>query len=75
MHPDLKRRVRIALDEIRTTPGSGKALRGDLAGWRAVRVRRLRIVYREARRAIEVAAIGPRTTIYLDAARRVRRGV
>jgi len=33
----------------------------------------LRIVYREVRAQIEVAAIGPRTSIYFETARRLRR--
>jgi plasmid stabilization system protein ParE len=73
MHPDLKRRVRTALDRIRSTPKCGKALMGELAGWRSVRVGRLRIVYREAAAAVEVAAVGPRSTIYLEFARSLKR--
>ncbi len=46
---------------------------GELAGWRSVRVGSLRVVYREAGRAVEVAAVGPRSTIYLELARRLRR--
>jgi hypothetical protein len=71
MHPDLKRRVRAALDRIREDPSAGKGLLGSLAGWRSARVGRVRIVYRETRGAIEVAAIGPRSTIYLEARRRI----
>src|SRR5437867_2619025 len=68
MHPELKRRVRAALDHICATPTCGKALMGELTGWRSLRVGGLRIVYREARRALEIAAIGPRSTIYVDLA-------
>lgn len=73
MPPELERRVRAAVDRIRSTPACGKALMGELAGWRSIRVGRFRIVYREARRAVEVAAIGPRATIYLEMALRLRR--
>jgi mRNA interferase RelE/StbE len=74
LHPDLKRRVRAAVDLLRTDPEAGKALKGELDGWRSLRVRRFRIVYREARRQIEVAAIGPRASIYLETLHRLRRG-
>lgn len=72
-HPDLKRRVRAAVDLLCANPGAGKALRGELAGWRSLRVGRLRIVYRESRHQIEVAAIGPRASIYFETTRRLRR--
>jgi mRNA interferase RelE/StbE len=74
LHPDLKRRVRVALDLLCADPESGKALKGELEGWRSLRVGRMRVVYRESRRQIEVAAIGPRAAIYLETARRLRRG-
>jgi len=74
LHPELKRRVRLALDLIREDPEAGKVLRGELEGWRSLRVSRLRIVYRELHRSIEVAAIGPRASIYVETERRLRRG-
>jgi mRNA interferase RelE/StbE len=73
LHPDLKRRVRAALDLIRTEPETGKALKGEFEGWRSVRVSRLRIIYRRSTTVVEVAAIGPRASIYLETERRVRR--
>ena len=73
LHPDLNRRVRRALDRLRVATGAGKALTRELAGWRSLRVGRVRIIYREKGRPIEVAAIGPRASIYLDAAVRLRR--
>lgn len=74
MHPVLKRRVRAALDHIRASPDSGKPLLGELAGWWSVRVGRIRIVYRHRSRSspVEVAAIGPRASIYSEAVRLVR---
>jgi len=71
MHPDLKRRVRAAFDLIRAAPKSGKSLKRELGGWRSFAVGRLRLIYRETRTVIEVGAIGPRASIYLDAARRL----
>ena len=73
LHPDLKRRVRSALDDVLTDPGIGKALRDELAGLRSCRVGRFRIVYRVVMTVIEVVAIGPRRTIYAETWRRVRR--
>ncbi len=74
LHPELKRKVRAGLDLIRTEPHSGKALQDELTGLRALRVGRLRIVYRVApRRVIELVAIGPRRTIYEATLRSIRR--
>ncbi|MGE0827477.1 MAG: type II toxin-antitoxin system RelE/ParE family toxin [Candidatus Binatia bacterium] len=73
MHPTLKRRVRAGLDQILKDPQSGKPLKQELTGWRSFRVGRVRIIYRQTRTAIEVGAIGPRASIYLDAAQRLSR--
>lgn len=73
LHPDLKRRVRSALDRLSVTPDAGKMLTAELAGWRSLRVGRVRIIYREKGAGLEVAAIGPRASIYFDAAVRLRR--
>jgi mRNA interferase RelE/StbE len=73
LHPDLKRRLRAALDRIVSDPSAGKALRAELAGLRSLRVGRVRIVYRESRDAIEIVAVGPRERIYEETLRLVRR--
>ena len=71
MHPELKRRVPMAIEALRQAPSTGKPLVEELVGWRSLRVGRLRILYREAGRVIEIGVIGPRATVYLDAARRI----
>jgi mRNA interferase RelE/StbE len=74
LHPELKRKVRTVLDEIREDPLQGKELKDDLSGLRSVRVAHFRIVYRiGARRVVEVVALGPRRTIYADTGRLLRR--
>jgi mRNA interferase RelE/StbE len=76
LHPELKRKVRSALDDILDDPSVGKALRHELAGLRSCRIGRLRIVYRIASAAVvEIVAVGPRATIYQETWKRVRRGV
>ena len=72
LHPDLKRKIRSALDDVLADPSAGKALREELAGLRSCRVARFRIVYRLAGTVIEVVAIGPRRAIYEETWRRVR---
>ena len=74
LHPDLKRKVRAALDELRTDPSAGKELRDELAGLQSYRLGRFRIVYRLGpRRLIELIAIGPRRSIYEETLRLLRR--
>ena len=75
LHPDLKRKVRSALDDILADPSVGKALRDELAGLRSCRVGRFRIIYRVAGRVLEIVAVGPRATIYEETWRRVRRSL
>lgn len=79
LHPDIKRKVRAALDLLAHDPEAGKALQGDLAGLRSLRVARVRVIYRApVRRVIEIVAIGPRDRIYEETLRLVsaerRRG-
>ena len=75
LHPDLKRKIRSALDDLLDDPTVGKPLREELAGLRSCRVTRFRIIYRVAGTVIEVVAVGPRQTIYQETWRKVRRSV
>lgn len=73
LHPDLKRKVRSALDDILLDPTIGKTLRDELAGLRSCRVTRFRIIYRVAGNVIEVVAVGPRQTIYEETWKKLGR--
>jgi len=72
--PVLKRKVRAALTDILDDPTCGKALKEELEGYWSLRVRRTRIVYRLAGRNIEIVTIGPRDSVYGEAAREILRG-
>ncbi len=65
-HPELKRKLRLALAEILDDPAVGKQLQRELKGYRSLRVGRYRIIYRAVKFGIDVIAIGPRRTIYQD---------
>jgi mRNA interferase RelE/StbE len=72
LHPDIKRKVRAALDRLAQDVGAGKALQGDLQGLRSLRVGRFRVIYRApARRVIEIVTIGPRDRVYEETLRLV----
>ena len=73
LHPELKRRVRAGLDRLVADPTAGKALRGELAGLHSLCVGRIRVVYRETARVINIVAVGPRERIYEETLRLVRR--
>lgn len=71
LHPALKKRIRAALADILVDPSCGKPLKGELEGYWSLRVGRHRIIYKAESEGIAVAAIGPRQTIYEDAARQL----
>jgi len=72
MHPELKRKIRGALEIIVATPDSGKALKDELSGLRSFRVGKFRVVYKLSRRMIEIVAAGPRSKIYEETLRLIR---
>jgi mRNA interferase RelE/StbE len=74
MHPQLKRKVRAALQAIQTDPTAGKTLKDDLSGLRSFRISRFRIIYRVmSGRYIDIVAIGPRRSIYEETYRLIHR--
>jgi mRNA interferase RelE/StbE len=73
LHPELKKKVKSGLRAIVTDPFAGKALRDELKGLRSFRIGRFRIVYRISGKRIEIAAVGPRKTIYEETLRLIRR--
>jgi len=74
LHPDLKRSVRQAVRALRDDPACGEPLQKELEGYWKYWVRRFRIVYSidRAHRAIRIVAVGPRRTIYEQAAEQLR---
>jgi mRNA interferase RelE/StbE len=66
LHPQIKRKIRSALEAIQEDLMSGKQLRGELAAYRNFRVGKIRIIYREKDGIIEIVAIGSREVIYFE---------
>jgi mRNA interferase RelE/StbE len=66
LHPHLKKKIRFSLCMILKKPDEGKALSAELTGLRSFRVSRFRIIYRVRADVIEIVAIGPRSSIYLE---------
>ena len=73
-HPQLKRKIKSALNLIVNDPGVGTSLKDELKGLKSFRVSRLRIIYRlSSKRVIELIAIGPRKIIYEETYRILRK--
>jgi mRNA-degrading endonuclease RelE of RelBE toxin-antitoxin system len=66
--PNLKRKVKAALQSLAENPYQAKALKDDLAGLQSYRVVRSRIILRIKSSTVEVVAFGPRKDIYQRAA-------
>lgn len=75
LHPAVKKRIHNALDQMRMQPAEGKPLQRELAGYRSFRVGKFRIIYRATAKAMEVVAVGPRSTIYKETTRLMGRQV
>ena len=64
LHPDLKRLIRRALDELASHPVKGKPLQEELAGLWSLRVSHYRVIYQLDEASITVIFLGPRRTVY-----------
>jgi mRNA interferase RelE/StbE len=66
LDPQVQRRIRVALEELRHDPERGKPLQFTLKGLRSWRTGDYRIVYRLVAEAIEilVLAVGHRRDVY-----------
>ena len=65
LHPQLKKKIRAALQEITDEPNTGKVLKGELKGLRSYRIKRIRIIYRfTGKKYRDIITIGPRKNIY-----------
>jgi mRNA interferase RelE/StbE len=74
-HPELKRKLKAALQMILNDPRCGKALREELKGLNSFRVGNIRIIYSAARKnIIEIITIGPRKDIYEETYKLINRG-
>jgi len=70
--PNLKRKVKAALQALAENPYQAKGLRDDLVGLRSFRVVRSRIILRIKGAEVEIVAFGPRKDIYERVASELR---
>ena len=73
-HPELRRRIRQALNDVVDGKEVGKPLTAELEGLRSYRIGRFRIIYRIVDQTrLEIVAIGPRPGIYEMTYRMIQR--
>ena len=74
MHPVLKKRIKLAFNEILKDPYCGKALKEGLDGLRSFRIKRFRIIYKMSlKKEISIIALGPRKYIYEETFRIIKK--
>ena len=74
LHPQLKMKIKAALQEITHDPSTGKALKDELNGLWSYRIKRIRIIYRiSEKKLIDIIALGPRKTIYEETYRVLKK--
>lgn len=74
MHPNLKKRVKAAFNEILNDPFCGKVLKEELAGLRSFRIKRFRIIYKiSPKKELSIVALGPRKYIYEETFRIIQK--
>jgi len=66
LHPDNKRIIRNALDELRHEPYAGDDLQDELAEFKSFKPKRFRIIYTvdDDKRVIQVFYVGHRRDVY-----------
>lgn len=66
LHPDHKRIIRDALDQLRQGPYAGDDLQGELAEFRSLKPKRLRIIYTvdDDHQMVKVYYVGHRKDVY-----------
>lgn len=75
LHPDIKRKIKAALQAILNDPQTGKGLRDELEGLQSFKAGKFRVIYKTAtdKGIIEIVAIGSRKTIYEETLRLLKR--
>lgn len=66
LNPEIKPVIRSRLDSLRIAPFTGKRLERELSGYRSLRAKRFRIIYKlnEEKKKIEIHHVGHRKDIY-----------
>lgn len=66
LHPEVKRLVKDAVDELRQNPYLGDDLQDELAGFKSFKPKRYRILYTvdDEKKCVEIFYVGHRRDVY-----------
>ena len=66
LHPQIKPVVKSSIEKLQESPFSGKFLEKELSGYRSIRMKRFRIIYKidENEHKVEIHYFGHRKDIY-----------
>lgn len=66
LHPEIKRGLRLVIEELLENPFRGKSLCQELSGFRSHRFKRYRVIYEydEQKKRVKILFAGPRSDVY-----------
>jgi addiction module RelE/StbE family toxin len=66
LHPDNKKQLKQALNELQQNPYTGKELQEELFGFKSLRLKRYRVIYAvsEEENYVEIYYVGRRSDVY-----------
>jgi mRNA interferase RelE/StbE len=66
LHPENRKIIRQAVDQIRRNPYSGHDLQEELSGFKSFKSKRYRIIYKveEGRSSVDIYLVGHRRDVY-----------
>jgi mRNA-degrading endonuclease RelE of RelBE toxin-antitoxin system len=66
LHPESKKQIKKTLDELRQNPYTGKDLQEELFGFKSLRIKKYRVLYRigEEENSLGIYYIGQRSDVY-----------
>jgi mRNA-degrading endonuclease RelE of RelBE toxin-antitoxin system len=66
LNPELKPIVKRSIEKLEEDPFLGKAVERDLSGYRSLRTRRFRVLYKldDESRTVQIHYVGPRKDVY-----------
>ena len=66
LHPDIKSSIKAHIQKLRDHPYSGKPLEKELSGYRSLRTKRFRIIYKvdHDKQIVQIHYVGHRKDVY-----------
>jgi len=64
LHPEIRKQIQIAIDELRRNPYLGKVLGLELLGYRSLAISRYRIIHKIEGNTLTINHLGHRSGVY-----------